>query len=363
MNRKPVQPTRLILLAAILALALILTACAPAAAPGSDATPAATEPMTAETEEPEEPTEPVTAETEEPAENMPALDPTLAADMPPGEPFDVTDDLDRTITLPHYAQRVVSLAPSNTEILFAIGAGGQVVGRDEFSDYPAEAAEIPTVGGSFGDYNMEAIVDLNPDLVLASELNTPEQVKSLEDLGLVVYYLKNPVELEGMYVNLEKVARLTGHEAEAMELISSLQARVAAVDEALGQVSDEPLVFYEIDATDPAAPYTAGTGTFIDTLLQRAKGRNLGASLPGQYGQISLEELIVQDPEIILLGDSVWGGVTAESVAQRAGWEELSAVQTGQVYPFDDNLVSRPGPRMVDGFEALAQALHPDLFP
>lgn len=349
MNSKRVQPLRITLLAAILALALMFTACAPAAVPGGEATPAAIE------------TE--TTEAEEAPEDLPTVEPTPAADMPSGEAFDVTDDLGRTITLPQNPQRVVSLAPSNTEILFAIGAGEQVVGRDEFSDYPAEAADIPSVGGSFGDYNMEAIVDLNPDLVLASELNTPEFVKSLEDLGLVVYYLKNPVELEGMYVNLEKVGRLTGREAEAMELISSLQARVAAVDEALGQASDEPLVFYEIDATDPAAPYTAGPGTFIDTLLQRAKGRNLGAILPGQYGQISLEELIVQDPEVILLGDSVWGGVTAESVAQRAGWEVLSAVQSGQIYPFDDNLVSRPGPRLVDGYEALARALHPDLFP
>jgi iron complex transport system substrate-binding protein len=114
-----------------------------------------------------------------------------------------TDGLGREVKLDGPAQRVVSLAPSNTEILFAIGAGSQVVGRDEFSDYPEKAKALSSVGGSFGEYSIEAIVALEPNLVLAAEINTPELVKQLEDLGLTVYYLKNPVTLEEMYVNLE----------------------------------------------------------------------------------------------------------------------------------------------------------------
>lgn len=276
--------------------------------------------------------------------------------------LEFTDGLGRTVQLDGPAQRIVSMAPSNTEILFAVGAGNQVVGRDEFSDYPAEAASLTSIGGSFGDYNYESIVDLDPDLVLASELNTPDQVQALEDLGLTVYYLQNPTNLDEMYANLERVAALTGHEAETAALVESLKARVAAVEEALAGVEKQPLVFYEIDATDPSAPYTSGTGTFIDTLLTQAKARNVGTELEGAYAQISLEELLVQDPDYILLGDSVWGGVTPESVAQRAGWDELTAVQEGRVLPFDDNLISRPGPRQVEGLEALAKALHPDRF-
>ncbi len=118
----------------------------------------------------------------------------------------ITDGLGREITLEATPQRIVSLAPSNTEILFAVGAGSQVIGRDEFSDYPEEAASIEIIGGSFGEYNVEAIVALEPDLVLAAEINPPELVQQLEDLGLTVYYLSNPTTLEGMYTNLETVA-------------------------------------------------------------------------------------------------------------------------------------------------------------
>lgn len=290
-----------------------------------------------------------------PAGANPQVAPTTAD----AQPIELVDGLDRTVVLESPAQRVVSLAPSNTEILYAIGAGDQVVGRDDFSDYPSQAQDLPSIGGSFGDYNLEAIVDLEPDLVLASELNTQEQVKALEDLGLKVYLLSNPEQLEGMYQNLLTVAQLTGHNQQATELVDSLKARVAAVDERLDGVSERPLVFYEIDSTDPNAPYTAGAGTFINRLIERAKGENLGLVMDVPYGQVSLEELVVQDPQIILLGDSVWGGVTVEDVQQRSGWQDLSAVKEGRVYPFDDNLVSRPGPRLVDGLEALADLLHP----
>jgi iron complex transport system substrate-binding protein len=279
----------------------------------------------------------------------------------PSGPIEITDGLDRLVTLTSPAQRVVSLAPSNSEILFAIGAGEQVVGRDEFTDYPAEAASLPSIGGGFGDYSTEAIVDLEPDLVLAAEINTREQVQALEDLGLTVFLLANPTSMEEMYANLLTVARLTGHEKQAAELAESLQARVAAVEQKAASVSDRPSVFYELDNTDPNAPWTAGPGTFIDTLITMAGGENVGGDLEGQYVQISLEKLVTTDPEIILLGDSAYG-VTPESVQQRSGWERLSAVQNERVYPFDDNLASRPGPRLVDGLEALAKLLHPELF-
>ncbi len=272
-----------------------------------------------------------------------------------------TDGLGREITLETTPQRIVSLAPSNTEILFAIGAGSQVVGRDEFSDYPAEAASIESIGGSFGEYNVEAIVALEPDLVLAAEINTPELVKQLEDLGLTVFYLKNPVTLEEMYVNLDVVGQLSGH--DVTELIGSLEARVAAVDEKIAPISARPTVFYEIDATDAAKPYSYGPGTFGDLLIQRAGGANLVtlAGITDAYPQVSLEQIVAANPSVIVLGDSMWG-VTPESVLARAGWETLDAVKNNQIFTFDDNLVSRPGPRLVDGLEQLAKLLHPELF-
>lgn len=275
-------------------------------------------------------------------------------------PITLTDGLGRSVVLKEAAKRVVSLAPSNTEILYAVGAADQVFGRDEFSDYPEEAKAIPSVGGSMGEYSVETIVSLAPDLVLAAEINSPELVKQLEDLGLTVYYLKNPTSFEELYVNLEIVAQLTGE--DPTKLTDSLKARVAAVDEKIMPLSARPSVFYEIDATDAAKPYTYGSGTFGDMLITRAGGFNIGGELTDPYPQISLEQIVVSNPSIILLGDSMWG-MTAEAVAARPGWETIEAVKSNQIFPIDDNLISRPGPRLVDGLEQLAKLLHPGVFP
>jgi iron complex transport system substrate-binding protein len=277
-----------------------------------------------------------------------------------GDPIVLIDGLSRTVELDGPAQRIVSLAPSNIEILFALGAGDQVVGRDEFTNYPSEALSLPSVGGSFMQYNKEVIVDLQPDLVLAAEINSPENVQSLEELGLTVYYLSNPTDLEGMYENLRIVGKLTGKEAEAERLAASLAERATALLAKVSQVSERPVVFYELDATDPNAPYTAGPGTFIDLLINLAGGQNAAGDISSPWVQLSVEELLVINPDVILLGDYAYG-VTIESVQQRAGWNEIEAVKNDRIYPFDDDLASRPGPRLVDGLEELVNLLHPDL--
>ena len=284
----------------------------------------------------------------------------LLAACKPVAPETFTDFLQREVTLNQPAQRIVSLAPSNTELLYAVGAGGQVVGREDFSDCPAEALELPSVGGSMGDYNLEAIVALQPDLVLLTELHSPELVQSLEALGLTVYYLGNPVVLEDLYTNLEIVGKLTGHENEAAALVEELTGRVNKVDELVATTSSRPVIFYELDATDPAKPWTAGPGTFVDQLVNRAGGVNLGSSLSGAWVQVSQEELIIQDPDMIFLGDAAYG-TTPEQVAARAGWENLQAVTNNQIFSFDDDLVSRPGPRLVDGLVEFARLLHPEI--
>ena len=276
-------------------------------------------------------------------------------------PLTLTDDLGRTVTLTSPAQRVVSLAPSNTEILFAIGAGAQVVGRDETSDYPAEAQSLPTVGGWSG-FSAESIVALQPDLVLGQGdgFTSPELAASLESLGLTVYVVPNPHTLEDMYVNLQTVAALTGHEANATALVDSLKARVAALDAKIATVSERPTIYYET-ATEPSKSYTVGPGSFIDGLIKRAGGTNAAGQLDGQWLTLGFEEVIALNPQVIILGDANYGE-SAETVAARPGWDVLSAVKNGMVFPIDDNLISRPGPRQVDGLEALAKLLHPELF-
>lgn len=271
------------------------------------------------------------------------------------------DGLKRTVDLPQPAQRIVAMAPSLTEVLFSIGAGSQVVGRDAFANYPESVKSLPDIGGSNGDYNYEAIAALKPDLVLATEINTADQVNAIEKLGIKVVYLSNPVKLEDTYTLLSDVALLTGHTQEADTLIASLKARVAAVTEKISQAKTQPVVFYELDGSDPAKPWTPGPGTFLDQLISMAGGKNAGSVMKDAWGQLSLEQLLVQNPDIILLGDSIYG-TTPESVIARTGWGDLKAVKENQVYPFNDDLVSRPGPRLVDGLEELANLIHPELY-
>jgi len=277
------------------------------------------------------------------------------------EVLTVTDGLGRTLTLDQSPQRVISLAPSNTEILYAVGAGDLMVGRDDFSNFPEEALVLPTVGGSMGDYNLEQIASLQPDLVLAAEINTPEQVRALEDLGIKVYYLSNPIDLDGVFQNLLIVGELTGRQSQAQVLAERLRARVNAVQQEVASVTERPKVFYELDGSEPARPWTAGKGTFMDLLIQLAGGENVGASMDVSWGQLSLEALLLANPDVILLGDAAYG-VTAEQVASRPGWEGIKAVKTNRVIPFNDDTASRPGPRLVDALEILARILHPQLF-
>ncbi len=320
---------------ALLAFTLLLAGCAPK-------TPASPAPAPVSTPSPA-PTE---------------IPPTAAPATPP---LVMTDDLGNEITLDAPAQKIVSLAPSITESLFAIGAGGQMVGREDTVVYPPEAMNLPSVGSLWNGLPLEAIVAMEPDLVLVAEITSADDVKAMQDAGLTVYWQANPADLDEMYANLQTLAKLTGHEDEADALIASLRERVEAVDAALEGVDDAPLVFYELDATDPANPYTGGPGTFIDQLITRAGGRNVGAALEGAWAQISVEALLEQDPDMILLADALYG-TTPESVAARAGWDALTAVQEERVYPFDPYLLSVPGPRLVDGLEALAVMLHPDIF-
>jgi len=300
---------------------------------------------------------------------LPTVTPTIAATAAPESsptPTSIVliDGLGRTVALAAPAQHIVSIAPSSTEILFAIGAGAQVIGRDHNSDYPEQAKKVADIGGSdvYDKLNTELIMSVKPDLVLAAHITPPEQIKALEDLGITVFMLSNPTDLNGMYDNLRTTAKLTGHESETETLITSLQARVKAVEDKIANAQEKPLVFYEIDSSDTKAPWTSGPGTFIDTLITIAGGRNVGASLKDQWAQISLEELVRQDPDVIVLGDAVWGGITPELVKQRGGWESLTAVKNDKIFPFDDSIMSRPGPRLVDGLEAFVKLFHPALF-
>ena len=283
-----------------------------------------------------------------------------AGSAPSDEPLQWTDGLGRQVALSAPAQRIVSLAPSNTEILFAVGAGAQVVGRDELSDFPVETNTVSSIGSTYGQLNTEAIVALQPDLVLAASITAPEQVQALEDLGLTTYVLADPSDFEGLYQNLTIVGELTGQQAGAAEMLAELEARVTAVAERM-QGADRPRVFYEADASDPTAPWTTGNGTFQSVLIDLAGGTNVAAEITG-WGQFSLEQLVAVDPQVIVFGSGSFVPTTVDSLAARPGWGTITAITDGRVFAIDTNWVDRPGPRLVEALEAMARVIHPELF-
>jgi len=324
-----------VLLNVLFVLMILLTACA---------SPEVVEPTD----------QPVVEATEVP----PTAEPTVE---PVQESIVATDDLGVEIELAEPAQKIISISPSLTEILFSVGAGDRLIGRDSNSMFPEEAAAAVDLGGMWEGIPVEDILAMEPDLILAGEIFAEEAINELRDLGLVVYWQKNPADFEGLYENIMDIAVLTGTEDIASEVIDGLSMRVSALDSKMASVEKSPLVFYELDASDPANPYTPGAGTFISFVISRAKGSNLGDGLEGQWVQVSSEELLAQNPDIILLADALYG-ITAEAVAERAGWGEIQAVVDGAIFPFDPFILSVPGPRLVDGYEQVAEILHPEVF-
>ncbi len=287
----------------------------------------------------------------------PVLEATVTPEV---ESIAVEDDLGSAVELEGYPQAIVSLSPSTTEILFAIGAGDQVVGREDTSMYPEDALEVPSVGALWGELPTEAILAMEPDLIVGAEIISTEQVQTLKDLGLTVYWQSNPESFDDLYQKILDIAEITGHVDEANTLIASLKTRVAAVEETVANAEKNPTVFYQLDSTDPANPWTVGSGTFINFIITTAGGINVTADLVS-YVQIGTEGLIAKNPDIILMADALYG-ITAESVSQRPGWEVINAVVNGAMYPIDPNMMSVPGPRLVDALEETARLLHPDLF-
>ena len=268
------------------------------------------------------------------------------------------DDASRTVYIEQTPQRVVSLSPSITEILFAIGLGDKVVGVTEHCDYPEAARAKPKVGGYFTT-SLEDIVAKDPDLILTDGYDPVMQ--QLEGLGIPMLVLQ-PEDIDGIFKDIDLVGKVMNKEEEAARLVDSLQQRLDKVAEIKASATSSPTVFYEIDATDPTKPWTTGPGSFADILISLAGGSNI-VTESGSWLQLSLEKLLSANPDIIILGDYPY--VTPKQVEERSGvWQDLTAVNLGKVYAVSDpSLTSRPGPRIIDGLEEIARMIHPELFP
>lgn len=276
-------------------------------------------------------------------------------------PVTLTDDLGRKITVLALPKRIVTLAPSNTEILFAVGAGARVVGVTRSCNYPPEAQRRAKIGGfSAKTISVEKIVALKPDLVFSAGKMHQPVIEALEQAGIPVVAFA-PKRFEGVYKNIETAGRLTGREAEAAKLVTEMKARVAAVTKKTRAISggDRQTVFYEV-WHEPLI--TAGPATFIGQLIELAGGKNIFADVNEDYPQVSAETVVRRNPAVILGPDSHGEELTVEKIRTRPGWGGIKAAQTGRIYLVNGDIVSRPGPRLVKALEIIARLLHPGLF-
>ncbi|MHB1325180.1 MAG: ABC transporter substrate-binding protein [Thermoleophilia bacterium] len=276
-----------------------------------------------------------------------------------GYPLNVTDDAGRTVAIEKNPERLVSLAPSNTEIVFALGLEERLVGDTEFCNYPAAAAQKDKVGGTTGKtISLEKIVSLKPDLVLASNLSGKDLISQLEaqQIPVIVLY---PKSLDQIMENIKKVGSLSGRASEADELVGALKQQMEQVEARAEATSHRPRVLFEIDATDPSRVFTAGPGSFANEMISAAGGSNIAATATGPWPTLSLEEIVAADPEVVI-STHPGGALSPEEVADRPGWAGISAVKNRAIYTVDNDMVSRPGPRIVEGLAAIANILHPE---
>ena len=281
--------------------------------------------------------------------------PTMVIATPETFPLTVTDDMGRHVALATRPQRIVSIAPSNTEVVFALGLEDKVVGVDQYSDYPPEAQQKPQLGG-YVDPNLEQIVAVAPDVVLATDVHEATIVPELDALGVTTVVI-DPKNLDDVLDSITLIGTITGEEARAAQLVCDLYRRVDDVETRIAG-APRPRVFFELSPE----LYTAGPGSFIDDLLTRAGGDNVAAGAREPWPQLSTEAVLAADPEVILLADHE-AGVTPEGMRTRPGWQAMSAVEHGRIVTIDPALTNRPGPRVVDGLEEIARILHPDRFP
>lgn len=268
-------------------------------------------------------------------------------------PTSVTDFQNRSVAISKRPERIVSIGPSNTEFLFALGAGDRVVGDDDYSDEPAAARTKEHVGGV--KVNLEKVASLKPDLIITVKFSdgTLEALTQTSAVVLVV----DPQGAADVARSATLIGKAIGAPGEA--LAADIQKRLDAV-KAKTDAAPKLKVFHEIDASDPAKIYSVGPGSFIDDLIKLAGGTNVFATAKTAYPTVSGEEIIRSDPDVIILGDALYG-TTPDSVATRPGWAALSAVKNDRVYP-GQSVFGRPGPRLGEAAEAYAKLVHPELF-
>ena len=268
-------------------------------------------------------------------------------------PVSITDSKGKEITFDEMPTRLVSTVPSNTEIIYAVGKGENLVGVSTYCNYPNEAIEVDKIGDYDGP-NTELIIGMDPDVVFGSWMSD-DVVTQLEDAGIKVVLL-NPGDLEQTYETMQTIGNIVGAPDEAAEMVSNLKAKQKAImDRVAGY--EAKTVFFEI-WDDPLK--SAGPGSFHNELITLANGVNIAGDTESAYPSYSLELLIAKNPQVYLTADD--GFKTAEDIFAREGYENIEAIKTGQLFMLNQDIISRPGPRIIEAFESMAAAIHPEAF-
>ena len=270
---------------------------------------------------------------------------------------ELTDEVGRRVQVPQEADRVVSLAPNLTEIVFALGVGNRLAGDTDYCDYPPEAVQKPHVGGPVNP-NLEVVVSLMPDLVLATKsINRRETVNALDHIGLPVY-VTDPHSVEEMIASVEHLGNALGAQKSAATLAEDLRGRLSDLDRRLAGAAQRRVLF--VVWTDPLI--SVGRDTFIADALRRAGGRSI-VETKAEWPHVSLEEIVRLQPEVLVFASAHAGDTQhdIEGLRTRQGWKNLEAMQHNNIVVVSD-AINRPAPRMVDAIEYLARALHPEVF-
>ncbi|MGG1311525.1 ABC transporter substrate-binding protein [Cohnella laeviribosi] len=301
-----------------------------------------------------------TASVSSPASASPAASPSASEPSKETQyPLTVKDATGESFTFDRAPERIVSTSPAETEILFALGLGDQVVGVSDFDNYPEEATQKQKVG-SIMKPNEETLVSLKPDLVITGISMPEDVVTKLRSLGLKLYKT-DPKSIDDVMNNILQIGKITNRQQEAEALVDSMKKDVARVTEAVAGVKEEDKkkVYVEF-----APGWTVGKGEFMDELITLAGGINVAGDTEG-WNQINEETIVQKDPDVILftLGvtDSESGKTLEEIIRGRSGWDQIKAIKDNRVIGLDQDVLSRPGPRITQGLIDVAKAIYPDL--
>lgn len=282
-------------------------------------------------------------------------------------PISVIDSVGRNVTITNYPpERIVSLAPSCTEILYALGLGDKIVGVDEYSDHPPEVLDRVEEGtlttvGSFAEINLELVVGLEPDLILATGGVQRVVAESLEGQGQTIVVLY-PERFDGVLADISLVGKITGKTDEAEVIVTDMQTRAQEIAD---KVKDLPKPSVYIEIFFNGGYWSFGSDAYATELISMAGGTNVFSAVSGGHISTSAEEILQADPEIIIIskGSMAEGcGLTPEVIIARPGWNEISAVKKDQIFEITESIMVRGVPRLIEGLEELAEVIHPEVF-